>query len=198
MSSACFNSRASCEARRGSSTPFATGSSFNSRASCEARRMGLSPSIAPCSFNSRASCEARQNGEPVYWSRKVSIHAPLARRDLGASKRAPAKPEFQFTRLLRGATRVRRFHRPPARFQFTRLLRGATAKRAASRANGAFQFTRLLRGATSTPTRCAAVPAGFNSRASCEARRGSRGTLSTGRVSIHAPLARRDAQGALV
>ena len=56
--------------------------SFNSRASCEARRILPERLQLPSCFNSRASCEARLMG-------------PIS---------SPSGKEFQFTRLLRGAT----------------------------------------------------------------------------------------------
>ena len=164
----CFNSRASCEARRKSPPRLRSASfqftrllrgatkeraktwkqrCFNSRASCEARLRGVGAISAGTGFNSRASCEARRASRLCRFVGAVSIHAPLARRDVGKIEPFPTCKAFQFTRLLRGATssyskRLKplvSIHAPLARrdqlqlklypytkFQFTRLLRGAT------------------------------------------------------------------------
>ena len=78
--------------------------------------------------------------------------------------------KFQSTRLLRGATGVTDGNAAGLIFQSTRLLRGATFKAQAKTHIPSFQSTRLLRGATD---------AGVCNRAER-------------RISIHAPLARRD------
>ena len=100
----------------------------------------------------------------------VSIHAPLARRDATPSSSFAHYVVFQFTRLLRGATRDGAAEGGLRRFQFTRLLRGATIGCVPCSPACEFQFTRLLRGAT----------------------RLRRWPSAAATVSIHAPLARRD------
>ena len=79
---------------------------------------------------------------------RVSIHAPLARRDRRDTFVSLSVKTFQFTRLLRGATAFEATIASTEAFQFTRLLRGATPARRQLPHQRQFQFTRLLRGAT--------------------------------------------------
>ena len=147
------------------------------------------------SFNSRASCEARPHSSRPDSRRRVSIHAPLARRDhiqrLGWGRAA----QFQFTRLLRGATgglggRIGlvavSIHAPLARRDIGAVASGSSSAVSihaplARRDSGRVRFLRRrLR---------------FNSRASCEARRspGARslpGTCFNSRASCEARLSR--------
>ena len=81
---------------------------------------------------------------------QVSIHAPLAGRDLARVKTTKSSSLFQSTRPLRGAT---------------------AAANVIERLTAEFQSTRPLRGATEA----------------------GNGILRIHRVSIHAPLAGRDA-----
>ena len=185
---------------------------FNSRASCEARLQArvrhpvLCVSIhAPLArrdsrrgmgfrgdgFNSRASCEARlRRGWRFARDDIVSIHAPLARRDSG-DMRTPEPAEFQFTRLLRGATAFARPVRLVEVFQFTRLLRGATTGCGGVQSQRTVSIHAPLARRDMAPALCEGVR-GFNSRASCEARPAHRERQRVAVVSIHAPLARRD------
>ena len=121
-----FNSRASCEARQDVGRRCSWDKRFNSRASCEARQhvdallLELVVSIhAPLARRDRDARAWRgqqavsihaplaRRDELVPFRRKdldVSIHAPLARRDLQKPAAFAHGQEFQFTRLLRGAT----------------------------------------------------------------------------------------------
>ena len=187
----CFNSRASCEARRGIAGNHRRCRMFQFTRLLRGATVVAVQNFALSRFNSRASCEARQEGKAAA---------------------TPALP-FQFTRLLRGATSHACRADSASLFQFTRLLRGATpgpaavvppapvsihaplARRDSSSPSRTshfrvsihaplarrdiisdlsfdyltFQFTRLLRGATKI-VRYDIGTRSFNSRASCEAR----------------------------
>ena len=172
---------------------------------------------------------------------RISIHAPLAGRDLcamalraGASYFNPRAPcgvrprsvpstaagrHFQSTHPLRGATTIwRTTWQSALPFQSTHPLRGATSAFAVfSALASTFQSTRPLRGATSARWRRKRPRKHFNPRAPCGARptflashrwlipfqstrplRGATMTLGEGKkkvyISIHAPLAGRDAR----
>ena len=168
-------------------------------------------------FNPRAPCGARLSG-PVLapFVAHISIHAPLAGRDLAALRDGQILQEFQSTRPLRGATgtagRTRRagshfnprapcgarrlkdvFFRALYVFQSTRPLRGATTAFVAKRSSALFQSTRPLRGATVAVFLQRFGYLHFNPRAPCGARlRRHCSTSAAGRISIHAPLAGRD------
>ena len=124
---------------------------------------------------------------------KISIHAPLAGRDLPAAFSAGRDELFQSTRPLRGATAgSAEAHRPSVDFN-PRAPCGARLK-AAAKANGTtpFQSTRPLRGAT--------VRAKLQKKKeniSIHAPLAGRDPFAAGgdlllRISIHAPLAGRD------
>ena len=101
----------------------------------------------------------------------ISIHAPLAGRDLLSSSISFADSIFQSTRPLRGATGISTPSSVSTSFQSTRPLRGAT-----------FAFGPSLR-----------RPWNFNPRAPCGARpQTSAASWRLLVISIHAPLAGRD------
>ena len=120
-----------------------------------------------CCFNSRPSCEGRQINDITKSSDVVSIHAPRARGD---TKHPIVNDRglFQFTPLVRGATKIKRhyavnrvsIHAPRARGDiFLHLFINSTK----------FQFTPLVRGATSFLMLILIINS-FNSRPSCEGR----------------------------
>ena len=184
---------------------------FNSRPSCEGRLMDTSTICEHGGFNSRPSCEGRPGADRDRRPAEVSIHAPRARGD-ELRLRADAQALFQFTPLVRGATRCARstfltagfnsrpscegrhgtvvpesdtgvsIHAPRARGDLP-FLRAAYP--------GQFQFTPLVRGATLIQDN-SNVPRGFNSRPSCEGRLNAKSIWDSVRVSIHAPRARGD------
>ena len=189
-----FYSRASCEAR-----PYLMGwdsdnSHFYSRASCEARRGIGSQNLFKTNFYSRASCEARQEMRicPRFLYlflltrllrgatsasfihdiiKKISTHAPLARRD----QHAQIRRAFCFYFYSRASCEARL---SPYTDSFTFAL---------------FLLTRLLRGATDCCSMAFATSSYFYSRASCEARQIlPRFKRCYNKISTHAPLARRD------
>ena len=168
-------------------------------------------------FNPRAPCGARR-GKIFRILRAVliSIHAPLAGRDLlhrdypfrnyhfnprapCGARHHPLSPKsyhsvFQSTRPLRGATASQADTLTNREFQSTRPLRGATsAAPPAPIPCWIFQSTRPLRGATTKILLLAIRADYFNPRAPCGARRASvvLPRHSAG-ISIHAPLAGRD------
>ena len=148
--SLCFNSRASCEARRPGTGACSRRSCFNSRAFCEARRARPRASDhLPRSFNSRASCEARPSRN-------------------GISRRAT---RFQFTRLLRGATGVVRRIAAVGRVSIHAPLARRDACRAGAQGERQSFNSRASCEARPTSARRCSTASGFNSRASCEARR---------------------------
>ncbi len=103
---------------------------------------------------------------------QISIHAPLAGRDW-SSCRVPCRATYFNPRAPCGARRLlRAIHTKLAGFQSTRPLRGATAARG----------------------QCPRSSSDFNPRAPCGARLFSlRSSWLGGCISIHAPLAGRDA-----
>ena len=147
-------------------------------------------------FNPRAPCGARRKfASAAHWSRVISIHAPLAGRDIPAcladarhlpiSIHAPlAGRDWQCCRQVAG----------PLVFQSTRPLRGATPHSCRHTfATMIFQSTRPLRGATRYFSISFATSVYFNPRAPCGARRPGRGCRPPAfPISIHAPLAGRD------
>ena len=78
----------------------------------------------------------------------ISIHAPLAGRDLRFSGLIVFSQPFQSTRPLRGATMSADKQTATAAFQSTRPLRGATVCSIIPVLVMVFQSTRPLRGAT--------------------------------------------------
>ena len=123
--------------------------------------------LAEC-FNSRPSCEGRLSIDDRVRILMVSIHAPRARGDANGLD-VVSKPQFQFTPLVRGATRAETNSWRVLKFQFTPLVRGATF-----------------------PTTGTISPRGFNSRPSCEGRQVAAHLDAELAVSIHAPRARGD------
>ena len=165
-----FNSRTSCEVRRGRGnctisrrlfqlTHLLRGATgvelegeqwlnFNSRTSCEVRLRLRQILLKRQNFNSRTSCEVRlfvqfDAGTIQY----ISTHAPLARCDL---------PRYLFCNLQGISTHAplarcdsfTRFAKASQSFQLTHLLRGATIKSHCCCVRLIFQLTHLLRGAT--------------------------------------------------
>ena len=145
-----FNPRAPCGARRTAPSHAVRVSNFNPRAPCGAR-LSADPSITTTAhFNPRAPCGARllpsslvplllifQSTRPLRgatwayacYGRKIeiSIHAPLAGRDLFCLYGTAVSALFQSTRPLRGATGLPlRSDGRSCAFQSTRPLRGAT------------------------------------------------------------------------
>ena len=101
----------------------------------------------------------------------VSIHAPLARRDLVSLMSFAAAEMFQFTRLLRGATINAARSSRDLKFQFTRLLRGATRSSAYMQLRAEVSIHAPLARRDNMSCIGLRILFGFNSRASCEARR---------------------------
>ena len=171
-------------------------------------------------FNPRPSCEGRRLSVvpfPVYIS--ISIHAPHARGDGYQSSHSLSISLFQSTPLMRGATEHkpatiqisyfnprpscegRRISRAMAgnatAFQSTPLMRGATDTRQQAGKHMIFQSTPLMRGATRRRTPAGRPARYFNPRPSCEGRPFPVGAEPEGYlISIHAPHARGDADGA--
>ena len=130
---------------------------------------------AASNFNPRAPCGARpQRADAVCKVAGISIHAPLAGRDLRGTTAQSSLHQFQSTRPLRGATSGRTVLFPTILFQSTRPLRGATSRKHWLDCHRSFQSTRPLRGATKCRTHFVILP----------------------KISIHAPLAGRDSTGA--
>ena len=130
---------------------FAVAERFNSRASCEARRQAEADRVDTSMFQfTRLLRGATPRAGASDGTGKVSIHAPLARRDipppsLGASRSCfNSRASCEARRGVEGAPRIAAW----------------------------FQFTRLLRGATGGGGCGVGVGGCFNSRASCEARPG--------------------------
>ena len=141
-------------------------------ARCDAFTPIRSPKTAY--FNSRTSCEVRRHPGP---------HQP-ALCDFNSRTSCEVR-HGQF----RGGTHARKF-------QLTHLLRGATRIPGGSTILfTAFQLTHLLRGATGPSGRSPAQTRHFNSRTSCEVRRGAIFARRNPNISTHAPLARCDIQG---
>ena len=145
---------------------------FNPRAPCGARPIHKSASADATDFNPRAPCGARLLcAVPLCCTRYISIHAPLAGRDVGPVSGAGDGHNFN-PRAPCGARRVHNYLAVwLQKFQSTRPLRGATFTQAALAGDALkFQSTRPLRGATATR-----FPA-----------------FGANGISIHAPLAGRD------
>ena len=78
-------------------------------------------------FNPRAPCGARRlPATHGHGADGISIHAPLAGRDIFWASATAAGSRFQSTRPLRGATEYNAAKAAGDRFQSTRPLRGAT------------------------------------------------------------------------
>ncbi len=213
-----FNPRAPRGARRLRSSTLVSISRFQStRPARGATPTRPSKQRSNCTFQSTrpargATCAVLFNGG----GGGVSIHAPRAGRDCGATFRR--RPHRCFNpRAPRGARLPAwELYRRRAVFQSTRPARGATCRRSLPRLLPMFQSTRPARGATpDSPRRLPRSPVsihapragrdrlplrrmflliGFNPRAPRGARHGSRRVERTaGHVSIHAPRAGRDA-----
>ena len=146
----------------------------------------------------------------------ISIHAPLARRDLARLFLVPPIVQFQSTRLLRGATfhladvdvdSGISIHAPLARRDFCECscrpafyisIHAPLARRdimifSSCLLACAFQSTRLLRGATCTKSINCRFFTGISIHAPLARRdRGQNDMTCSCSISIHAPLARRD------
>ena len=78
---------------------------FNPRAPCGARRSETALCWSYRYFNPRAPCGARPCFYfPSVWDTMISIHAPLAGRDVCSCDPVVVQSKFQSTRPLRGAT----------------------------------------------------------------------------------------------
>ena len=100
-----FNPRAPCGARRTLTSSLLRRSHFNPRAPCGARRRTRSRRGSTAHFNPRAPCGARHVAHGVgRRGHGISIHAPLAGRDVQREISQMALEGFQSTRPLRGAT----------------------------------------------------------------------------------------------
>ncbi len=190
-----FNPRAPCGARRqGQNHEDHRLRHFNPRAPCGARPGGRAVMQEDVAFQStRPLRGATLNRQGLFFRLRISIHAPLAGRDLipclasfcavHISIHAPLAGR-DFPRAIRRTVfyyfnpRAPCGARPPitrprsgiARFQSTRPLRGATPQTRHSVFFLLFQSTRPLRGAT----------------------KGQHGLTMSDCISIHAPLAGRD------
>ena len=160
---------------------------FNPRSSCEERPDTCLSSIKVVKFQSTL----RPSPHPSQ-SRTISIHAPHARSDVVSEIIFIARPQFQSTLLMRGATQVLAIddclvtisiHAPHARSDLM------TAKNMSLLI---FQSTLLMRGATSAFLSHDLRPFHFNPRSSCEERLGRYAEHGVRRISIHAPHARSD------
>ncbi len=80
----CFNPRTSCEVRPAPILGFRQLTRFNPRTSCEVRRIAATPSEYNFTFQSTHLLRgATDQRERAAGKQPVSIHAPLARCDLG-------------------------------------------------------------------------------------------------------------------
>ena len=188
---------------------------FNSRPSCDGRHFGLDvinayevsiharlatgDLVLPVRrkrrirFNSRPSCDGRQRlqqeGEGGV---RVSIHARLATGDKSSSSAHRIMRLFQFTPVLRRATRHSRAHRPPRRFNSRPSCDGRLPLLFLLQLFLRFNSRpscdgRPLCGRQAPPCR------GFNSRPSCDGRLCNPYTsIRSTPVSIHARLATGD------
>ena len=95
---------------------------FNPRSSCEERPDTCLSSIKVVKFQSTL----RPSPHPSQ-SRTISIHAPHARSDVVSEIIFIARPQFQSTLLMRGATTVTLTYIDDKTFQSTLLMRGATS-----------------------------------------------------------------------
>ena len=124
---------------------------FNPRAPCGARpTRSLSRGVRRRDFNPRAPCGARpRSGGAGRILPAISIHAPLAGRDMVQQCQLRPLSAFQSTRPLRGATQYSDSRLVGCQFQSTRPLRGATSGSSSFVPTARiFQSTRPLRGAT--------------------------------------------------
>ena len=100
-----FNPRAPCGARLPQEQDRVQGTHFNPRAPCGARPFISIRISSSYHFNPRAPCGARLPlFKNLFYVSCISIHAPLAGRDLCAVIEANRQRVFQSTRPLRGAT----------------------------------------------------------------------------------------------
>ena len=183
--------------------------SFNSRPSCEGRRCSNLVAPAACvsihaprargdfsasrrrtnrRFNSRPSCEGRLSGANQPGAMRVSIHAPRARGDQ-TNRVDEAEITFQFTPLVRGATKFAVVIQVPHRFnsrpscEGRHLCPGHFCRRC-------FNSRPSCEGRQGEQTQ--ANNNRFNSRPSCEGRHITMADVNKVMVSIHAPRARGD------
>ena len=140
--SASFNSRPSCDGRQVRSRGLRRGGRFNSRPSCDGRQTGSRPCRRQASFNSRPSCDGR----------------PKIKLEPGWDYK------FQFTPVMRRATRKIYFLYKFACFN--------------SRPSCDGRHQRIAKNMTSA--------GGFNSRPSCDGRPRRAGRDPDPSVSIHA------------
>ena len=145
-----FNPRAPCGARRQSGRPLRTWTTFQSTRPLRGATMSLCCHCHIALFQStRPLRGATVGASQTFCGAMISIHAPLAGRDIEDSINHRFRLVFQSTRPLRGATEdilAHATHLPE--FQSTRPLRGATFAPNASPTAARFQSTRPLRGAT--------------------------------------------------
>ena len=147
-------------------------------------------------FNPLAPRGARPAPPSSWPSSCISIHSPLAGRDVSVRHRFTRSKRFQSTRPSRGETRWRTKPTAPwSRFQSTRPSRGETARVRRVRRSVVFQSTRPSRGETRT-RRCPPPPVHISIHSPLAGRDGHQaaGVHGPG-ISIHSPLAGRDASG---
>ena len=211
-----FNSRTSCEVRRGRHCGSTAGSDFNSRTSCEVRRPVLRALWSLPSFQlthllrGATRHDAQRPSAPV----GISTHAPLARCDQAVEIQTEGEADFNSrtsceVRRNCAITTIRNFistHAPLARCDiFSALFTSA----------GAISTHAPLARCDGDGRGAAGSGGHFNSRTSCEVRRWTwtastpccafqlthllrgatatgRGSLGRTRISTHAPLARCD------
>ena len=89
---------------------------FNSRPSCEGRRGGGDQGVRAGGFNSRPSCEGRLRATSSSSSTSVSIHAPRARGDTSVFVRSVTSPVSIHAPRARGDLTGRRPARLIVRF----------------------------------------------------------------------------------
>ena len=146
-------------------------------------------------FNPRAPCGARLNHLPPFLSGfLISIHAPLAGRDLFLELGLVSRATFQSTRPLRGATqRLSTQKRYQTIFQSTRPLRGATLKDRLIDGMTYISIHAPLAGRDHLKTALCGLMASFQStRPLRGATGGIMDLINDYAISIHAPLAGRD------
>ena len=121
---------------------------FNSRPSCDGRPNVRTPRSWKWRFNSRPSCDGRPaSSRVVVSSAAVSIHARHATGDLN-DEAARLYPSFQFTPVMRRATREVRMPSWPDRFNSRPSCDGRPRGRSIFTLPKTFQFTPVMRRAT--------------------------------------------------
>ena len=180
-------------ATQATARPPPRGRCFNPRAPCGARPTATTPTALSVSFNPRAPCGARRRCERLACNRAVvSIHAPHAGRDKGASRacsrtssfnpRAPCGARLLFVRPFwtgrcfnpRAPCGARLAFSValsmPSTFQSTRPMRGATSRRSVRRCSCRCFNPRAPCGARRRVLRGSSRQRRFNPRAPCGAR----------------------------